>query len=50
MAYMRMCSNDSCMYGYKVYECVTKYAGVMSVIDFAQKQRHLVVFQAGAVL
>ena len=36
----RKWSNDSCMCGYKVYECVTKYAGVMSVTEFAQKQRH----------
>ena len=45
MAYMRRCSKVSCMCGYKVYECATKYAEVMSVTEFAQKQRHLVVFQ-----
>ena len=33
VAYMRSCSNQSCMYGYKVYECATKYAGVMSVME-----------------
>ena len=43
VAYMR--SKDSCMCGYKVYECATKYAGVMSVTENAQKQHHLVVFQ-----
>ena len=42
---MRRCSNDSCMCGYKVYECATKYAGVISVMEFAQKQCHLMVFQ-----
>ena len=36
VAYMRRC-NDSCMYGYKGYECATKYAGVMSVTKNAQK-------------
>ena len=40
-----VCSNQSCMCGCKVYECATKYAGVMSVTENAQKQRHLVVFQ-----
>ena len=44
VAYRRRCSNDSCMCGYKVYGCATKYAGLMSVTEFAQKQHHLVVF------
>ena len=40
----RRCSNDSCMCGYKIFGCAIKYTGVISVTDFAQKQRHLVVF------
>ena len=44
MAYMRMFSSIVCTRGYEVLECVTKYAGVISVTDFAQKQHHLVVF------
>ena len=33
------------MRGYKVFECATNYAGVISITDFAQKQSHLVAFQ-----
>ena len=35
MAYMRSCSNLSCMYRYEVFECATKYVGVMSVTKIA---------------
>ena len=47
VAYMGRCSNNSRMRGYDVFECATKYAGVISVTDFAQKQCHLVVFLVG---
>ena len=35
VAYMRSCSNLSCMYRYEVFECATKYVGVMSVKKIA---------------
>ena len=35
VAYMGRCSTNSCMRGYKVFECARKYAGVISVTDFA---------------
>ena len=44
MAYMEKYSYIFRTRGYKVLECATNYAGVISVTDFAQKQRHLVVF------
>ena len=44
VAYMRRCSSIVHTHGYEVFDCATKYAGVISVTDFAKKQRHLVVF------
>ena len=45
MAYFRRCSSIVHTCGYEVFDCATKYAGVISVTEFAQKQRHLVVSQ-----